>query len=273
MIPARVRVRACRFGRSAVALITEHGDDAKFIAGGMSLIPLMKLRLATPTVLVDVGRLHDLSYVRDDGEHDRDRRAHASPRCSRPMPGSRRVAVRCSRRRTGRRQPGPPPRHDRRLGRARRPRVRSSGRVARPRRRVRRARTAAASARFRRRSSSKASSRPRSLPTSCSSRSAFRRPGATASRTRSSTGGRRTGRSSARSRCAPTDRCASASSTWDRHHCARPRWSRHSRVVHRPTMPPSRRTPGPSPRPTSTCRSSTGATRGGLVRRALEAAV
>jgi carbon-monoxide dehydrogenase medium subunit len=45
----------------ALALIGEHGEDAKFLAGGMSLIPLMKLRLATPTVLVDVGRLRDLS--------------------------------------------------------------------------------------------------------------------------------------------------------------------------------------------------------------------
>jgi carbon-monoxide dehydrogenase medium subunit len=53
----------------AVALIGEHGEDAKFLAGGMSLIPLMKLRLATPTVLVDVGRVRDLSYVRDAGDH------------------------------------------------------------------------------------------------------------------------------------------------------------------------------------------------------------
>jgi aerobic carbon-monoxide dehydrogenase medium subunit len=53
----------------AVALIGEHGEDAKFLAGGMSLIPLMKLRLATPTVLVDVGRVTDLSYVHDGGDH------------------------------------------------------------------------------------------------------------------------------------------------------------------------------------------------------------
>ena len=53
---------------AALSLIAEHGDEAKFIAGGMSLIPLMKLRLATPTVIVDVGRLRDLSYVRVDGD-------------------------------------------------------------------------------------------------------------------------------------------------------------------------------------------------------------
>ncbi|MFI5054203.1 MAG: FAD binding domain-containing protein, partial [Acidimicrobiia bacterium] len=46
----------------------EHGDDAKLLAGGHSLLPLMKLRLATPAVLVDVGGLVDLSYVRDAGD-------------------------------------------------------------------------------------------------------------------------------------------------------------------------------------------------------------
>jgi carbon-monoxide dehydrogenase medium subunit len=53
----------------ALARIAEHGDDAKFLAGGMSLLPLMKLRLATPTVLVDVGRVRDLSFIRDAGDH------------------------------------------------------------------------------------------------------------------------------------------------------------------------------------------------------------
>jgi carbon-monoxide dehydrogenase medium subunit len=52
----------------AIALLAEHGDDAKVLAGGHSLLPLMKLRLATPSVLVDVGRLDALSFVRDDGD-------------------------------------------------------------------------------------------------------------------------------------------------------------------------------------------------------------
>jgi carbon-monoxide dehydrogenase medium subunit len=51
-----------------IAALGEHGDEAKVLAGGMSLLPLMKLRLATPTVLVDVGRIGGLSYVRDAGE-------------------------------------------------------------------------------------------------------------------------------------------------------------------------------------------------------------
>jgi aerobic carbon-monoxide dehydrogenase medium subunit len=53
----------------ALAALGEHGDDAKLLAGGHSLLPLMKLRLATPGVLVDIGRLSDLSYIRDAGDH------------------------------------------------------------------------------------------------------------------------------------------------------------------------------------------------------------
>jgi carbon-monoxide dehydrogenase medium subunit len=52
-----------------VGSLAEHGDEAKIIAGGMSLLPLMKLRLAVPSVLVDAGRLNNLRYVRDGGDH------------------------------------------------------------------------------------------------------------------------------------------------------------------------------------------------------------
>lgn len=69
MIPAAFDYVRAESADEALALISEHGDDAKFLAGGMSLIPLMKLRLATPTVLVDVGRVRDLSYIRDAGDH------------------------------------------------------------------------------------------------------------------------------------------------------------------------------------------------------------
>ena len=69
VIPAAFDYVRADSADQAVALIGEHGDDAKLLAGGMSLIPLMKLRLATPTVLVDVGRVRDLSYVRDAGDH------------------------------------------------------------------------------------------------------------------------------------------------------------------------------------------------------------
>jgi carbon-monoxide dehydrogenase medium subunit len=53
----------------ALSLLAQHGDDAKLLAGGHSLLPLMKLRLATPAMLIDVGRLSDLSYIRDAGDH------------------------------------------------------------------------------------------------------------------------------------------------------------------------------------------------------------
>jgi carbon-monoxide dehydrogenase medium subunit len=69
MIPAAFDYVRADSADQAVALLGEHGDDAKLLAGGHSLLPLMKLRLATPSVLVDVGRLTDLSYIRDDGDH------------------------------------------------------------------------------------------------------------------------------------------------------------------------------------------------------------
>jgi carbon-monoxide dehydrogenase medium subunit len=52
----------------AVSVLAEHGDEAKVLAGGQSLLPLMRLRLATPQVVVDVGRLADLRGVREDGD-------------------------------------------------------------------------------------------------------------------------------------------------------------------------------------------------------------
>jgi carbon-monoxide dehydrogenase medium subunit len=52
----------------AVAALSEYGEDAKLLAGGHSLIPLMKLRFSTPEVLIDIGRIPDLSYVREEGD-------------------------------------------------------------------------------------------------------------------------------------------------------------------------------------------------------------
>jgi carbon-monoxide dehydrogenase medium subunit len=69
MIPAAFDYTRASSAEEAIASLAEHGDEAKLLAGGMSLLPLMKLRLATPTVLVDVGRLRELSYVRDAGDH------------------------------------------------------------------------------------------------------------------------------------------------------------------------------------------------------------
>ena len=69
MIPAAFDYVRTESADHAVELLGEHGDDAKLLAGGHSLLPMMKLRLAVPAVLVDVGRLDDLSYVRDAGDH------------------------------------------------------------------------------------------------------------------------------------------------------------------------------------------------------------
>ena len=69
MIPATFDYQRADSAEAAIALLTEHGDEAKLLAGGHSLLPMMKLRLAVPSVLVDVGRLDDLRYVRDAGDH------------------------------------------------------------------------------------------------------------------------------------------------------------------------------------------------------------
>src|SRR5439155_23180289 len=69
MIPAAFDYVRAASADDAIAQLSEHGDEAKLLAGGMSLIPLMKLRLATPAVLVDLGRVQDLSYIRDAGDH------------------------------------------------------------------------------------------------------------------------------------------------------------------------------------------------------------
>ena len=68
MIPAPFEYVRAGSVDEAIAALTEHGDDAKVMAGGHSLLPLMKLRLAVPAVLVDISRIPDLSYVRVDGE-------------------------------------------------------------------------------------------------------------------------------------------------------------------------------------------------------------
>ncbi len=66
MIPASFDYRRAGSVAEAASLLAEYGADAKLLAGGHSLLPLMKLRLAVPSLLIDVGRLPGLSYVRDD---------------------------------------------------------------------------------------------------------------------------------------------------------------------------------------------------------------
>ncbi|HLY81673.1 MAG TPA: FAD binding domain-containing protein, partial [Acidimicrobiales bacterium] len=68
MIPAAFDYKRAESREEAVSLLAEYGEDAKLLAGGHSLLPLMKLRLASPSVLIDIGRLGDLSYIREDGD-------------------------------------------------------------------------------------------------------------------------------------------------------------------------------------------------------------
>ena len=69
MIPAAFDYQRADSKEQAISLLKEHGDEAKLLAGGHSLIPLMKYRLAAPGVVVDVGRIDELSYVRDEGNY------------------------------------------------------------------------------------------------------------------------------------------------------------------------------------------------------------
>ena len=68
MIPAAFAYHRAEDLDDAIRVLAEHGDEAKVLAGGMSLIPLMKMRLAQPAVIVDVGGLTSLRYVRKDGD-------------------------------------------------------------------------------------------------------------------------------------------------------------------------------------------------------------
>ena len=63
MKPAPFRLETPRSLGECVDLLTEHGDEAKILAGGQSLVPLMNLRLAQPSVLLDIGGLEDLDFV------------------------------------------------------------------------------------------------------------------------------------------------------------------------------------------------------------------
>src|SRR3972149_3624325 len=50
----------------ALALLAEHGDEAKVLAGGQSLVPMMNFRLVEPSVLVDLNPIPDLAFIRAD---------------------------------------------------------------------------------------------------------------------------------------------------------------------------------------------------------------
>jgi carbon-monoxide dehydrogenase medium subunit len=68
VIPASFEYEVATSAAHALALLAEHGEDAKLLAGGHSLLPMMKVRLAQPAVLIDIARLTELSGIRIDGD-------------------------------------------------------------------------------------------------------------------------------------------------------------------------------------------------------------
>src|SRR6478672_5447746 len=67
MIPPSFQYLRPKTVPEAVAMLQQHGDEAKILSGGQSLIPMMKLRLARPGVLIDINRISGLSYVKEEG--------------------------------------------------------------------------------------------------------------------------------------------------------------------------------------------------------------
>ena len=67
MVPAKFDYEAPATIDEALSLLSQNQDTAKLLAGGHSLIPAMKLRLAQPGLVIDLARIKDLSYIREDG--------------------------------------------------------------------------------------------------------------------------------------------------------------------------------------------------------------
>jgi len=68
MIPARFEYQPARDLAHAFQLLAQGGGEAKLLAGGQSLIPLMRFRLATPRALIDLNRIDGLSYIKENGD-------------------------------------------------------------------------------------------------------------------------------------------------------------------------------------------------------------
>ena len=67
MIPAEFEYVAPTSVEEALSALAEHGDDAKIIAGGQSLLPVLRMRLNAPEWVIDLGRIDSLRGVRDGG--------------------------------------------------------------------------------------------------------------------------------------------------------------------------------------------------------------
>jgi carbon-monoxide dehydrogenase medium subunit len=68
MIPAQFEYVAPASVEEALQALAQHGDDAKIIAGGQSLLPVLRMRLNAPEVVIDIGKIDSLRGIRDDGD-------------------------------------------------------------------------------------------------------------------------------------------------------------------------------------------------------------
>ncbi|HEY7419318.1 MAG TPA: FAD binding domain-containing protein, partial [Ktedonobacteraceae bacterium] len=67
-VPAVFDYHPAKTVDEAISLLQQYGDEAKILAGGHSLLPAMKLRLAQPGHLIDIGRIDGLSYIREEAD-------------------------------------------------------------------------------------------------------------------------------------------------------------------------------------------------------------
>jgi len=68
MIPANFNYHKATSLKEAIALSSELGEEAKYMSGGHSLLPMMKLRFATPEHIIDISKIEGLSYIKEDGD-------------------------------------------------------------------------------------------------------------------------------------------------------------------------------------------------------------
>src|SRR5260370_16620519 len=67
MIPQSFEYLRPESVREAISLVQQHGDGAKILSGGQSLIPMMKVRLARPEYLIDINRIPELRHIKEEG--------------------------------------------------------------------------------------------------------------------------------------------------------------------------------------------------------------
>jgi len=68
MIPAKFNYHKATSVSEAIALSQKLGEEAKYMSGGHSLLPMMKLRFATPEHIIDISKIEGLSYIKEDGD-------------------------------------------------------------------------------------------------------------------------------------------------------------------------------------------------------------